>query len=150
MNGKGVSPGLFDGIYFWKERKEKERKVYAGHRPRAFKKGPLTSKLARTPPVSGNFFLLRASLAVPSPNRNFHSCSVITEAQNVDLCIKILAQRVFQGAQTVSQRGGKQVRTIASGWVPPVVQMQLWLQIHMVDIGTGWVCATGYVPLEGR
>eukprot|EP00983_Pelagomonas_calceolata_P053775 1143424-Pelagomonas_calceolata.AAC.2 len=32
------------------KRKEKERKVYAGHRPRAFRKGPLTSKLARASP----------------------------------------------------------------------------------------------------
>eukprot|EP00983_Pelagomonas_calceolata_P133218 1161944-Pelagomonas_calceolata.AAC.25 len=27
-----------------------KRKVYAGHRPRALRKGPLTSKLARAPP----------------------------------------------------------------------------------------------------
>eukprot|EP00983_Pelagomonas_calceolata_P031074 976058-Pelagomonas_calceolata.AAC.1 len=31
-------------------KKEKKRKVYAGHRPRALKKVPLTSKLARAPP----------------------------------------------------------------------------------------------------
>eukprot|EP00983_Pelagomonas_calceolata_P057828 1145230-Pelagomonas_calceolata.AAC.1 len=30
--------------------KEKKRKVYAGHRPRASRKGPLTSKLARASP----------------------------------------------------------------------------------------------------
>eukprot|EP00983_Pelagomonas_calceolata_P073151 1152023-Pelagomonas_calceolata.AAC.4 len=29
---------------------EKKRKVYAGHRPRALRKGPLTSKLARASP----------------------------------------------------------------------------------------------------
>eukprot|EP00983_Pelagomonas_calceolata_P059907 1146135-Pelagomonas_calceolata.AAC.5 len=29
---------------------EKKRKVYAGHRPCALRKGPLTSKLARAPP----------------------------------------------------------------------------------------------------
>eukprot|EP00983_Pelagomonas_calceolata_P035316 1104461-Pelagomonas_calceolata.AAC.1 len=28
----------------------KKRKVYAGHRPRALRKGPLTSKLARASP----------------------------------------------------------------------------------------------------
>eukprot|EP00983_Pelagomonas_calceolata_P045929 1139931-Pelagomonas_calceolata.AAC.1 len=32
------------------EKKKKERKVYAGHRPHAIRKGPLTSKLARAPP----------------------------------------------------------------------------------------------------
>eukprot|EP00983_Pelagomonas_calceolata_P005609 183880-Pelagomonas_calceolata.AAC.1 len=30
--------------------KEKKRKVYAGHRLRAFRKGPLNSKLAKTSP----------------------------------------------------------------------------------------------------
>eukprot|EP00983_Pelagomonas_calceolata_P077007 1153682-Pelagomonas_calceolata.AAC.3 len=32
------------------KRKRKKRKFYAGHRPRALKKGPLTSKLARASP----------------------------------------------------------------------------------------------------
>eukprot|EP00983_Pelagomonas_calceolata_P057610 1145147-Pelagomonas_calceolata.AAC.2 len=31
--------------------REKKRKVYAGHRPRALRKGPLTSKLARASPA---------------------------------------------------------------------------------------------------
>eukprot|EP00983_Pelagomonas_calceolata_P045390 1139718-Pelagomonas_calceolata.AAC.2 len=36
--------------------KEKNRKVYAGHRPRALRKGPLTSNLARAPPGNMHVF----------------------------------------------------------------------------------------------
>eukprot|EP00983_Pelagomonas_calceolata_P079757 1154843-Pelagomonas_calceolata.AAC.1 len=39
---------------------EKKREVYAGHRPRALRKGPLTSKLAR------------ASPEVPQRKRDWH------------------------------------------------------------------------------
>eukprot|EP00983_Pelagomonas_calceolata_P049586 1141577-Pelagomonas_calceolata.AAC.3 len=50
-----IAAGFMQSVCFGKwsgcnGEREKERKVYAGHRPRALRKGPLTSKLARAPP----------------------------------------------------------------------------------------------------
>eukprot|EP00983_Pelagomonas_calceolata_P128994 1161566-Pelagomonas_calceolata.AAC.8 len=50
-----VGSHLIEYIHNWAvwHRKERKRKVYAGHRPRALRKGNLTSKLARAPPECG-------------------------------------------------------------------------------------------------